>query len=130
MAEAHDARRANTWGELFLQAVELGLGAATLTVETAQKVVNDLVRRGEVTKEEGPGLVERLMQMGREQREQLGRAVEHGVENAMIRMDLARRSDLEVLRQRVAHLEQAVLGQAAREEPIPPISEAELADNI
>lgn len=117
----HTERRINSWSELFARTMEVGLGAVSLTADTAQRLVNDLVHRGEVASEESASLVDRLTQMGREQRESLVDMVEKGSERAMVRMDLTRRSDLEALRLRVAALEQAVLGQAPIEEPIQPI---------
>lgn len=118
-----------SWGDLFMRTVELGLGAATLTVDTAQKLVNDLMGRGQVTKEEAPSLVDRLMALGREQREQLMEMIDRGSERAMLRMDLARRSDLEALRQRVAELEKSVLGYTTTDEPVAEIHEADIPDN-
>lgn len=130
MTEERNQRPISSWGDLFMRTVELGLGAATLTLDTAQRVVSDLIGRGQVSREEAPGLVDRLMALGREQREQLSEMIDRGVERAMIRMDLARRSDLEALHQRVADLEKAVMGYTTTSEtPIPPIHEAEITDN-
>lgn len=130
MDEKHDDHKIATWGELLTRTVELGLGAATLTAETAQKVVNDLVNRGKVASEESSTLVDKLLAMGKEQREMLMDAVQKGSERAMVRMDLARRSDLEALRQRVAALELAVLGHTTiTEAPITPITQEEMGDN-
>ncbi|MHB9130954.1 MAG: phasin family protein [Armatimonadota bacterium] len=120
--------RTTSWGDLLTQAMELGLGAASLTVETAQKVVNELVSRGQVSKDESAGLVDRLIAMGREQRETMTKTVEQATERAMIRMDLARRSDLEALRKRVSELEEAVLGHSKVSEPITPIMPEDLND--
>ena len=109
MADEHAERRA-TWGDLFVKTVEIGLGAAMLTVETAQKVVDDLVRRGQVSQEERAGLVDRLIDMGHQQRVQFKEMIDRASEQTMSRMDVARRSDLDALRKRVAELEQVVLG--------------------
>ncbi len=97
-----------------MRTFELGLGAATLTAETAQKVVNDLIGQGEVSREEGANLIDKLIAMGHSQREQLSSMIDKATERALERMDLARRSDLEALRKRVAALEQQVLGQPVK----------------
>ena len=125
MPEEREERHITSWSELFLRTVELGLGVATLTAETAQKVVNDLIGKGKVSTEEGKSLVDRLLSMGHEQREMLAKMIDKATERAMVRMDLARRSDMEALRQRVAALEQQVLGRAVSEEPIQPISKGD-----
>lgn len=128
MAEREE-RHLPGWGDLFVRTLELGLGAATLTVDAAQRVVSDLVGRGQVKAEESQGLLDRLVAMGHQQREQLAQMVEKATGTALARMDLARRSDLEALQQRVAELELAVLGHAVAAEPIPPLREDELGDN-
>jgi len=125
MPEEHDEKRISSWGELFLRTVELGIGAAALTADTAQRAVNELIGKGQVSKEEGATLIDRLLAMGHEQREQMSHMIERATENAMIRMDLARRSDLEALRQRVAALEMQVMGRSVSEEPITPISKGD-----
>lgn len=130
MTDAKEQLQISSWSDLFMRTMELGLGAATLTVETAQKAVNDLVKRGQVTREEGTGMVDKLLAMGRDQRRQIMEMVDKGAERAMARMDLARRSDLEVLRQRVAALEKAVLGATPDEGPISPIIvDTDVTDN-
>lgn len=126
---ADERKPISSWSDLLVRSLELGLGAATLTLDTAQRLVNDLIGRGQMTREEGASVVDRLMAIGRDQRTQLMDMIDRGTERAMTRMDLARRSDLEALRQRVAELEKAVLGVAPVEEPISPIHEGELSDN-
>ncbi len=116
MSDEHEERRIASWGDLLARTVELGLGAATLTAETAQRMVNDLITRGQVAREEGPGMVDRLLAVGHEQREMMREMVEKATERAMDRMDLARKSDVDALRKRVAELEVAVLGHTTGEE--------------
>jgi len=116
-----EEKRSSSWSDLFLRTVELGLGAAALTAETAQKVVNDLVGMGEVSKEEGATLMDKLVTLGHEQRAQMATMIEKATERAMTRMDLARRSEMEALRARVADLEQQVMGTSVKDEPITPI---------
>jgi len=126
--DGHEERQMPTLGDLFIRTIELGLGAATLTVEAAQRTVNELVKRGQMTKEEGSGFVDKLIATGHQQRAQIAEMIDGAVEQAMIRMDLARRRDLEAMRLRVAELERAVLGQPIAEEPISPIRESEMDD--
>ena len=116
-----EEKRISSWNDLFLRTVELGLGAATLTAETAQKVVNDLIGTGQVTREEGATLIDKLISMGHEQREQMTSLVEKATERAMARMDLARRSEVEALRKRVAELERQVMGAPVDTEPLTPL---------
>lgn len=118
-----EEKRISSWSDLLLRTVELGLGAAALTAETTQKMVNDLVNLGQVSKEEGASLIDKLVATGHEQREQLAIMIEKATEQTMTRMDLARRSDLEALRQRVAELERQVMGAPVDSAPIAPIDQ-------
>ena len=109
MADMNEHRRVNSWGELLEKMVDVGLGAATLTAETAQKIANDLVARGQVTAEESTGLVDRLLSMGHKQRDLLNATVEKATETVLDRMHLARQSEVDQLRQRIEALERLVL---------------------
>lgn len=110
-----------TWNELLERTVELGLGAAILTAESAQKVVNDLVNRGQVAREDSNDLVERLLKTGREQRESLLQMIEQTTERTLKQMDLARRSDLDAVRLRLDALERRMMGNLdLHAEPTPP----------
>jgi len=124
MSEETRGRRVANWGELFERSIELGLGAALLTAESAQRVVNDMVNRGEVAREESTSLVDRLIVGGREQREQLRDTIEKTTERALERMNVARRDEVAALRQRIDDLERIVMGKAAGvtpESPPPPM---------
>ena len=118
MAEEREMNRGESWGDLFERMVELGLGAVTLTADAAQRIVGDLVERGKVAREESERLTTRLTEMGKEQRESLQQMIDRATERAMKRMDIARCSDVEALRLRIANLEQAVLGAPLPSEPI------------
>jgi polyhydroxyalkanoate synthesis regulator phasin len=121
MADDRTERPISTWGDLLMRSLELGLGAATLTAETAQRVVNDLVNRGQMASGDGQHMVDRMMAMGREQRDALRNMVERTTNRVLESMDLARRSDVEELRLRVASLEHQLFGQAKASAPIQPI---------
>ena len=119
MTEERDERKISSWGDLFVKTIELGLGAAALTAETAQKLVNDLVSRGQVTREEGSNLLDRLLTLGHEQREQIKEMVDKATERAMDRMDLARKSDVDELRKRLDILEHIVQSHVGAAPPTP-----------
>jgi|GEM_PF-1330422 len=127
MSEESRGRRVANWGELFERSIELGLGAALLTAESAQRVVNDMVNRGEVAREESTSLVDRLIVIGREQREQLRDTIEKTTERALERMNVARRDEVAALRRRIDDLERIVMGKApgVTPEPTPPPVEDE-----
>ena len=122
MTEEQRDKRISSWGELFERSLELGLGAAMLTAETAQKLVNDMVNRGQVAREESTSMVDRLLAMGREQREMLRETVERSTERMVGRMSLAREAEVTELRRRIDELERVVLGKTTAEGPVAPPS--------
>lgn len=105
MTDERSGQRVSSWGDLLTRTLELGLGAAVLTAESAQRLVNDLVNRGQVDRDDSADLVERLVNMGREQRDALKRMVEETTERTMKQMNLARQSDVDALLRRVEELE-------------------------
>jgi len=105
MAEEQRGRQISSWSELVMRTMELGIGAAILTADTAQHVVNDLVNRGHLAREESASMVDRLLEEGREQRAMLTEAIERSMKRALDQMDLARGSEVEALRKRVMELE-------------------------
>jgi len=94
-----------SWRELLEKTVELGLGAALLTREAIARLVEDLVKRGAVTREDGKRLLEEMLEKGKGQKKKMESFVAEVVERALVRADLARRSAVEDLEQRIAALE-------------------------
>ncbi len=94
-----------SWHELLEKAVELGLGAALLTKETAGHLADDLVKRGAMTKDEGKKLVSDLLEKGKGQKEKMEEQLTKLVTRVIERSDLARESAVAELERRVAALE-------------------------
>ncbi|MHB0939542.1 MAG: phasin family protein [Armatimonadota bacterium] len=122
MTDETRGRRITNWTEFIERSIELGLGAAMLTAEGAQRLVNDMVNRGEVAREESTGLVDRLIVIGREQQEMLRETIEKTTERVMERMNVAKKDEVAALRQRVDDLERIVMSRTApaSTEPPPP----------
>lgn len=120
MTDETRGRRITTWAEFFERSIELGLGAAMLTAEGAQRLVNDMVNRGEVAREESTGLVDRLIVVGRQQQEALREIIEKTTERMMERMNVARQDEVAALRRRVDDLERIVMGRSAAATVVPP----------
>ena len=122
MTDESRGRRIGSWTEFFERSIELGIGAAMLTAEGAHRLVNDMVNRGEVAREESTSLVDRLIIIGREQQEMMRENIEKTTERMMERMNVAKQDEVAALRQRVDDLERIVMGRAAPvgTEPPPP----------
>jgi polyhydroxyalkanoate synthesis regulator phasin len=68
---------------LFEQSVLAGMGLLSMTHEKAQKIVDELTRRGEVQKDEVKDWVDRLVQRGDEERQSLRKLIHDEVKSAL-----------------------------------------------
>ena len=93
-----------SWRELLEKTIEVGLGAALLTKESATKLVDELIQRGEVTKGESKKLIAEILDKGKQQKQRMEEFVGEVVQRAMDRADVARRSQIEELERRVDEL--------------------------
>ncbi len=98
--------------ETVEQAIYLSVGAAALTVEKAEGIVADLVARGHLGADDGMAVVTRLTARLRgegspSQPGLMGR-LEDGAQAAFQEIGLARRSDVDDLRMRLAELEHRI----------------------
>ncbi len=82
----------------------LGLGVLTLTRDKVSKTVNELVEEGEVKAEEAPSVIERLVNRGEEEREELRKIVREEMDKVRANVPLATRRDIEELSQKIDNL--------------------------
>lgn len=86
------------------KAILLGLGLFDLTREKAKKLADELVKRGEVAKDEKPEFLKKLLKRRKEAREEIGKLVEERVGKALSRLNIATKSDLDELKRAVGRL--------------------------
>jgi polyhydroxyalkanoate synthesis regulator phasin len=98
--------------ELFRNAVLAGIGLITEGSEMANKMVKELVKRGEVSQKEGEKLLRDLLKKGEEARKQFAEGLHKGAEEVLGRADIATKEDIEKLTKRVASLERKLRGAA------------------
>ncbi len=91
--------------ELARKAMLMGIGALSLTRETAEKLAADLAQKGEVTEEEAKKLADELIERGNKERAQIRATVEKHVEKLLAETGVATKSDLQCLENRLASLE-------------------------
>jgi polyhydroxyalkanoate synthesis regulator phasin len=102
---------------LLEKSLLLGLGVLTLTRDKVVEFVNKLVEEGEVRPEEAPGVVDRLVARGEEEREQLRRMVERELDKVRASAPMASRKDIEELSQKVDELATRI-DELAGEKPV------------
>ncbi len=86
---------------LFEKGVLLGLGLLSMTREKAQKIVDELAQRGEVSRGEAREWVERLVQRGEEERQAIRKLVRDEVKAVMDELGLPTKQDLQELANRI-----------------------------
>jgi polyhydroxyalkanoate synthesis regulator phasin len=82
-----------------------GLGLVTITREKAEELVSELVKRGELSSEEGKDALNNIANRMQEEKDKLRQRVQDQVENIISSMNLVRRSELDEVRRRLEQLE-------------------------
>jgi polyhydroxyalkanoate synthesis regulator phasin len=86
-----------------------GMGAAALTKDRIQDLVEELVNKGQMTADDGREVVERLMARSREEARSALRKADSSLHSAYRELGLGSKEDLEELALRVEQLEHRVV---------------------
>jgi polyhydroxyalkanoate synthesis regulator phasin len=123
--ETHDCTQSMSGGtemsDLFKKALSLGIGATVVSKEKVEKAVNDLVKRGELAPSESRALVDRLMDRGADEQNQIKDWVRQQVQKALTELDVPTRATVDQLQQRITVLEQR-LAEKEQDQPQPPLA--------
>jgi polyhydroxyalkanoate synthesis regulator phasin len=90
--------------ELIRKTFALGLGAMALTKEAAEKLADELVKKGEVGREEAGDLVGDLLERGSKEREEVQKIVRQEMARGLAELNLPSRDDLLRLEEKVDRL--------------------------
>jgi polyhydroxyalkanoate synthesis regulator phasin len=85
-----------------------GIGALTLTKEKVEEIVEMLVKKGEITAEEGRQFVRDVLKRVEEGRKVLEEKIEMGVKKMIEKADLVTKEELKDLSKRVTLLEEKI----------------------
>lgn len=91
--------------DLIKKGLALGLGLVAASKEQIEKVVDDLVSKGEVSAAESRDLVEELVKKGEQEQEELKSKVRGYLREILYELDLPSKSDLKSLESRIENLE-------------------------
>ncbi len=86
----------------------LGIGAISITEEKVKQVVNELVEKGEMNKEEGKTLVHELLTEKRKQMQDFEEKISGDVQNAIGKSKLASKDDVSRLEDKITELEETI----------------------
>lgn len=90
---------------MLKQMLYAGIGLAAVTKEKAEEVIAELIKKGEMSKEEGKDVLNTLMNRMQEESEKLKQKINEQVENTITSMNLVRKSELDEVLQKLAELE-------------------------
>lgn len=90
--------------EMVHKTFALGWGAMALTRETAGKLVDELVKKGEVGQEEARDLVNDLLERGKKEREEVQKVIRQEMARVLGELNLPSRDDLLRLEAKVDRL--------------------------
>ncbi len=82
-----------------------GIGLAAITKEKAEEAIAELIKKGEMSKEEGKDLLNTLMNKMQAESEKLKQKISEQVEHTITSMNLVRKSELDEVLQRLDELE-------------------------
>ncbi|MGN7762169.1 phasin family protein [Paenibacillus sp. 22594] len=108
--------------DLFKKAISLGVGLTIVSKEKVEKVVEELVKKGELAPSESKALVDRLVERGEEERGMFKSAIHEQVERVLKELKIPVQSDVAELEARIAVLERRVAeleGTPSPEETLP-----------
>ncbi|WP_379130091.1 phasin family protein [Paenibacillus sp. sgz500958] len=91
--------------DLFKKAISLGVGLTIVSKEKVEKVVEELVKKGELAPSESRALVDRLIERGEEERGMFKNAVNEQVQRVLKELKVPVQSDVTALEERIAVLE-------------------------
>ena len=91
--------------DIINKTFSLGIGAAITSKEQVEKLVDELVKKGEVTQAESKSMVDDLMKKGDDARAEFEQQINVKVKERLAEMNLATKEDIERLENRIALLE-------------------------
>lgn len=103
--------------DMFDKLFALGLGLAVVSKEQVEKIVDELVKKGEMAPVEAKKVVSELLERGKEEKEQLMGMVRNQVKKALPELDIITKEDLTRLEQRLIELEGRVRRLEAQQPP-------------
>jgi polyhydroxyalkanoate synthesis regulator phasin len=90
--------------DMLRRAVELGLGALVITRENAEKVTNDLVKKGKMKRHESNTLMQEMIKKGKVEEKKIEVAAAKMVKETLSKLNLASKADVRRLEAEIKRL--------------------------
>lgn len=98
--------------DLIKKAMLTGVGLASISIDKIDDIAKELMEQGNLTEQEGRKLVQEMLGYAEKSKQQLEKQVDSYVAKAMSKMDVARKSDLNELRDSILQLQEKIDKQA------------------
>ncbi|MFP3867431.1 MAG: phasin family protein [Desulfobacteraceae bacterium] len=97
--------------EFWRKTVNFGLGLWDFTKEKVEGLVDEMVKRGEISQQDRSQAVEQIIEKAQSEQEAVFSRIKELVKKNVAEMGLARQADLENLEKRLQALEQELKGR-------------------
>lgn len=87
--------------DLFEKTLYLGLGIFSMTKERAEAIINDLVEKGKVSKDESAKAVRDLMDRADKEKGEFEKKLNQVIEETVTRLHLATRKDIDEINRKL-----------------------------
>ena len=94
--------------DLIKKALFTGIGMAAMTKEKIEELAADFIKKGDLSEQEGRKLVDELMKKSEESRTEIRKQLDEIVCSTLERMEVARKSQIDELREEIMQLREAV----------------------
>jgi len=91
--------------ETLRKGLSLGLGLAVTTKEQVEKVVDELVEKGEMTRESSTSFVNKIVEEGQQVEKDIDEKIQKKVKEVLDDFDIATKDDIRRIEQRLNELE-------------------------
>ena len=91
--------------DLINKGLAFGLGLAVVSKEQIEKLVDELVKKGEVSAAESKELIRELFEKGEAEKKEMNARIHEQMEKLLKDLNIPTKSDLERLEQRIQELE-------------------------
>ncbi|WP_159883204.1 phasin family protein [Paenibacillus puerhi] len=98
--------------DLFNRAISLGFGLAAESKEQIEKAVEELVKKGEVSRKESSEMVDELVRKGEEARSKMETVISERVKAVIGEKKWATKEEVALLEKRIEKLEQLLEGRS------------------
>lgn len=94
--------------ELLEKSILMTVGAAALTAEKAQSIINELIEKGKVSKDEGKTMFEELMERAKKEGQDVRGKIDQGLQRSVRELGVATKDDINEINKHLREIEKRI----------------------